>query len=66
MSLTPSVGSLKDRFSALRTLKPFIAMVWRASPSLATLSMVLRLVRALVPALALYVGCRSPRSTSAS
>ena len=56
MSLTPSVGSLKDRFSALRTLKPFIAMVWRASPSLATLSMVLRLVRALVPALALYVG----------
>jgi ATP-binding cassette subfamily B protein len=56
MSPTPSVGSLKDRFSALRTLKPFIAMVWRAGPSLMSLSLTLRLVRALVPVLALYVG----------
>jgi len=56
MSFTPNVRSLKERFSALRTLKPFIAMVWRASPSLMTTSVSLRLVRALVPVLALYVG----------
>ena len=56
MASSPNVGSLKERFGALRTLRPFIAMVWRASPSLMTISMSLRLVRALVPVLALYVG----------
>jgi ATP-binding cassette subfamily B protein len=52
----PSVGSLKERFSALRTLRPFIAMVWRASPSLTASSLLLRLVRALLPVVALYIG----------
>ena len=52
----PNAGSLRDRFSALRTLRPFIAMVWRASPSLLAASLALRLVRALVPVVALYVG----------
>lgn len=56
MTFQPNVGSLKARFSALRTLKPFIAMVWRASPSLMTASLLLRLVRALIPVAALYVG----------
>lgn len=56
MSSAPNVGSLKERFSALRTLRPFIAMVWRASPSLMAASLALRLVRALVPVAALYVG----------
>ena len=56
MTFQPNVGSLKERFSALRTLKPFIAMVWRASPSLMTTSLVLRLVRALIPVAGLYVG----------
>ena len=56
MSSAPNVGSLKERFSALRTLRPFIAMVWRASPSLMAVSLVLRLVRALLPVVALYVG----------
>jgi ATP-binding cassette, subfamily B, bacterial len=56
MSFQPNVGSLKERFSALRTLKPFVAMVWRASPPLMSTSLALRLVRALVPVAALYVG----------
>jgi ATP-binding cassette subfamily B protein len=56
MPSVPSVGSLKERFSALRTLRPFIAMVWRASPPLMGASLALRLVRALVPVVALYVG----------
>ncbi len=56
MTFQPNVGSLKERFSALRTLKPFIAMVWRASPALMGTSLVLRLVRALIPVAALFVG----------
>src|SRR5262245_52429257 len=49
-------GSLRERFGALRTLRPFVAMVWSTSPSLAAASLVLRLIRALVPIVALYVG----------
>src|SRR5882757_4393955 len=52
----PSIGSLKERFSALRTWRPFIAMVWRTSPSLTASSLLLRLVRALLPVVALYIG----------
>jgi ATP-binding cassette subfamily B protein len=47
---------LKQRFSALRTLRPFIAMVWRTSPSLTVSSLLLRLVRALLPVVSLYIG----------
>jgi ATP-binding cassette subfamily B protein len=52
----PGVGSLKERFSALKTLRPFIAMVWRTSPSLTVSSLLLRLARALLPVVALYIG----------
>src|SRR5260370_20091627 len=51
----PDIGSLKQRFSALRTLRPFIAMVWRTSPSLTVSSLLLRLVRALLPVVSLYI-----------
>src|SRR5260370_12431341 len=52
----PDIGFLKQRFSALRTLRPFIAMVWRTSPSLTVSSLLLRLVRALLPVVSLYIG----------
>src|SRR6195256_2694703 len=52
----PTIGSLKERFSALRPVRPFIAMVWRTSPSLTASSLLLRLVRALLPVVALYIG----------
>jgi ATP-binding cassette subfamily B protein len=52
----PNIGSLKERFSALRTLRPFIAMVWRTSPPLTVSSLLLRLVRALLPVVSLYIG----------
>src|SRR5580700_7859800 len=55
-NVSPNIGSLKERFSALRTLRPFIAMVWRTSPSLTVSSLLLRLVRALLPVVALYIG----------
>jgi ATP-binding cassette subfamily B protein len=56
MPSSPNVGSLKERFGALRTLRPFVAMVWRTSPHLTVLSLMLRLVRALLPVVTLYIG----------
>jgi ATP-binding cassette, subfamily B, bacterial len=55
-STPPGTGSFKARFVALRTLRPFIAMVWRTSPSLTFWSLLLRLARALLPVATLYVG----------
>jgi ATP-binding cassette subfamily B protein len=56
MPSSPNVGSLKERFGALRTLRPFVAMVWRTSPALTVSSLLLRLVRALLPVVTLYIG----------
>lgn len=48
--------SFQERLGALRNLAPFIAMVWRTSPWLTTASLLLRLVRALLPVMALFIG----------
>ena len=48
--------SIRERVGALRNLRPFIAMVWRTSPSLTLTSLVLRLMRALLPVATLFVG----------
>src|SRR5271169_5837430 len=48
--------SLKERVGALRNLWPFLVMVWRTSPQLTAASLLLRLVRALLPVAALYIG----------
>jgi ATP-binding cassette subfamily B protein len=48
--------SLKERVGALRNLRPFIAMVWGTSPQLTAVSLLLRLTRALLPVVTLYVG----------
>jgi ATP-binding cassette subfamily B protein len=48
--------SLKERVGALRNLRPFIAMVWGTSPHLTAASLALRLTRALLPVVTLYVG----------
>lgn len=47
---------MKERLGALRNLPPFIAMVWRTSPGLTVASSLLRLVRALLPVVTLYIG----------
>ncbi len=52
----PGARSLKERVGALRNLPPFVAMVWRTSPALTLAALLLRLVRALLPVAALYVG----------
>ena len=48
--------SFKERVGALKNLRPFIAMVWNTSPHLAAASLVLRLVRALLPVATLFIG----------
>src|SRR5882757_2227833 len=55
-SASPGAGSFKERFVALRTLRPFMVMVWKVSPSLTFFSLLLRLARALLPIATLYVG----------
>jgi ATP-binding cassette, subfamily B, bacterial len=54
----PPLGkkSMKERVGALRNLRPFLVMVWRTSPGLTAASLLLRLVRALLPVATLYVG----------
>lgn len=52
----PNPRTFRERFGALRSLRPFLAMVWAISPGLTAASLFLRLVRALVPVVSLYVG----------
>ena len=48
--------SWRERFGALGNVWPFLAMVWRTSPSLTGSNLALRIVRALLPVATLYVG----------
>jgi len=48
--------SLRQRFSAMRNLPPFLRQIWQTSPWLASASLGLRVVRALLPVAMLYVG----------
>ena len=48
--------SLRERFRALRNLPPFLRDIWQTSRPLTLVSMGLRLVRAVLPVAALYVG----------
>ena len=52
----PVPRSLRERFVALRNLPPFLKLVWQTSPSLTAGNLVLRLLRALLPVVTLYVG----------
>ncbi len=52
----PAPRSLRERFGALRNLPPFLKLIWRTNRTLATADVVLRLVRALLPVVTLYVG----------
>ncbi len=48
--------NMRERFAALRNLRPFLRSVWETSRSLTIASVALRLVRALLPVATLYVG----------
>ena len=46
--------TFRARWAAMRNLWPFLALVWQASPGLTLASLGLRLVRAVLPVLALW------------
>ena len=54
----PSAGrpSFQERLSALRNLPPFLKEIWRTSRPLTVTTLGLRLVRALMPVVMLYIG----------
>ena len=55
-TFTAPNASLKERVGALKNLRPFAVMVWRTSPQLMAASLALRLVRALLPVVTLFIG----------
>ncbi|MBC7799679.1 MAG: ABC transporter ATP-binding protein [Gemmatimonadaceae bacterium] len=52
----PDPLTLRARLGALRSLPPFLALIWRTSPALTTTSLALRLVRAVLPVAVLFLG----------
>ena len=52
----PNLRTFKERFCPLRTLRPFVAMVWRTCFGLTSRSLALRSLRALLPVVSLYIG----------
>ncbi len=52
----PQPQSLRARFGALRNLPPFLKLVWETNPWLTLAQCVLRVIRALLPVVTLYVG----------
>ena len=47
---------MRERLGALKNLPPFVRLVWETSRSLTIAQGLLRLVRALLPVMVLYVG----------
>ena len=47
---------LRARLGALRNLPPFLKLVWQTSPALTLGQALLRILRALLPVVALYIG----------
>ncbi|PBS11521.1 ABC transporter ATP-binding protein [Lysobacteraceae bacterium NML93-0792] len=48
--------SLRERFDAMRNLRPFLKLIWQTSPVLTLTSLGLRLIRAFLPVVMLYIG----------
>ena len=53
---TPPTRSLRERIGAIRNIPPFLSLIWATSRSLTIWTVLLRLVRAVLPVLTLYVG----------
>ncbi|MGV3710554.1 MAG: ABC transporter ATP-binding protein [Gemmatimonas sp.] len=50
------VRTWRERFDALRNVPPLLALIWNTSKSLTIATLVLRVLRSLLPVLTLYVG----------
>ena len=53
---TPPTRTLRERLGAIRNIPPFLALIWSTSRSLTIGTVLLRLVRAVLPVVTLYVG----------
>ena len=53
---TPPTRSFRERIGAIRNIPPFLALIWATSKPLTIWTILLRLVRAVLPVLTLYVG----------
>ncbi|MFZ3321507.1 MAG: ABC transporter ATP-binding protein [Usitatibacter sp.] len=54
----PPPKTFRERLGALRNLPPFLRLVWQTSPGISVAQVALRLLRALIPVAALYVGAK--------
>ena len=54
--MSKSPVTLKERVAALKNIPAFFRLVWQASPVMTLVSVLLRLLRAAMPLLLLYVG----------
>ena len=52
----PPARTRRERLKALENVRPLLKMVWQTSPSLALISIICRLVRAILPVATLYIG----------
>ena len=55
-ALPPIPTTFRARWAALRNIPAFLRLVWQASPAKTLASIVLRLVRAVLPVAALWIG----------
>ncbi|MES3032536.1 MAG: ABC transporter ATP-binding protein [Gemmatimonadota bacterium] len=53
---TPPTRSLRDRLGAIRNIPPFLRLIWDTSRVLTVWTVLLRMIRAVLPVLTLYVG----------
>src|SRR5687768_18480624 len=51
-----SKPNLRERFNAMRNMPPFLKQIWQTSPWLTISSLGLRLIRAVLPIITLYIG----------
>ena len=55
-SFSKEKTSFRESFSSLKMLRPFFALIWRVSPSLVVINVLLRIVKAGIPVTMLWVG----------
>ena len=56
MPKVDQTATWRDRIRALRNVPPLLKMVWNTSPALATATVALRVILAVIPVAQLWVG----------
>ncbi|MEO1050403.1 MAG: ABC transporter ATP-binding protein [Bacteroidota bacterium] len=48
--------SIKQRFGALKNLPPFFKLIWDTNPRIATVNVIFRIIKSVIPVVMLYIG----------